>query len=175
MVKTAYCMKRLVLLFCILLSLPAFARTPAKTVSKTHITAAIAECRLYSGTEMVRLGRLSTAALKGVIRLAALDDPDARKALGLMKGIHGITVLDYADCKAEDREAISGKLERALSGSEMLMEASDEGEKMKIYGLVDDQMESVRDFVLFSPTDCSLICLFGSIPMEALEKVASHD
>lgn len=175
MVKTAFCMKRLVLLICILLSLPAFARTPAKTVSKTRITTAIAECRLYPGTEMVRLGRLSTAALRGVIRLAALDDPEAREALGLMKGIHGITVLDYADCKAEDREAISRKLESALSGSEMLMETSEEGEKMRIYGLVDDQMENVRDFVLFSPTDCNLICIFGSIPMGAMEKVASHD
>lgn len=168
-------MKRFLLIAGILLSFSALAGAQGKTVSKTGITTAIAECRMYEGAELVKLGRIATAALKATIRLSSLDDPDAREALRIMKGIKGLTVLDYEDCSQADKARIARKLERALSGSEVLMEASDDGGKMSIYGIVDDRAETVRDFVLYSPSDCSLICIFGSISMDTLAKIASND
>ena len=124
---------------------------------------------------MVELGRAATAALKGAIRLATINDPDGREVLKLMKGIRSITVLNYEDCSQSDRDKISRKLERALSGSEVLIEASDGGEKMRIYGLVDEKTDKVRDFVMYTPSDCALICIFGSISMDAIAKIASND
>lgn len=170
-------MKRLLLILSILfsVSLPATAGTPGKTVSKTLIATTLMECRHYPGVELVKLGRIKTAALKGVIRIAAAGDSDAREALRLMKGIHGVTVMDYEGCSGDDKARISRKLERALAGSETLMEASDGGEKMRIYGIVDDQGDEVRDFVLYTPSDCALICIFGSLSMETVAKIASHD
>ena len=168
-------MKRFLLIIGILLSFQALAATTEKTVSKTAIASVISECRYYPGAELVRLGRIPTAALKGVIRLAALDDPEAKEALRIMKGIHGFTVLDYEDCSSSDRFLITRKLERALSGSEMLMEASDGGEKMRIYGVVDEKTDRVRDFVLYAPSSCSLICIFGSISIDAIASIASND
>lgn len=168
-------MKRFLLIISILLSLPALAATQGKTVSKTNLTAALAECRSYEGVELVKLGRAATAALKGAIRLAAIDEPDAREALRLMKGIHGITVMDYEDCSGANRELISRKLEKALSGSDLLIEASDGGDRMRIYGVVDGKSDKVRDFVLYSPSDCALICVFGSISMDAVAKIAAND
>lgn len=168
-------MKRLALIISILLSLPALAAAQGKTISKTGITSTISECGSIEGAEMVRLGRVASAALKGTIRLAAINDPDARAALKLMKGLHGITVLDYEDCSTADKEYISRKLERALSGSEKLLEAKDSGDKMMIYGVVDEKSGTVSDFVLYSPSDCALVCLFGSISMEAMARIASDD
>ncbi|MCR5709288.1 MAG: DUF4252 domain-containing protein [Bacteroidales bacterium] len=168
-------MKRLVLILSILLTVPAWGATTGKTVSKSRITSVISECRLYDGTEMVNLGRTKTAALKGLIRLCSIGDRDAREALKLMRGIHGITVLDFENCTKTDKEHIAKKLERALSGSEMLMEANDKGEKMQLYGVIDDNTGSVSDFVLYAPSDCALICIFGSISMETIAKIASND
>lgn len=168
-------MKRLVLIFSILLSVSAGAATTGKTVSKARITATILECRGYSGTEMVNLGRIKTAALKGVLRLTSINDPDAREVLRHMKGIRGITILDFEGCSGADKARISKKLERALSGSEMLMEAKDQGEKMQIYGVVDENTDVARDFVLYAPSDCALICIFGSISMDTIVRIVSND
>ena len=168
-------MKRLILIISILLSLQAFTAPAGNAVSRSRITAALSEIRNCPGAELVRLGRLPTAALKGVLRLAAADDPDAREELRLMKGIHGITVLDYEDCSAADKSRISGRLDRALSGSEVLMEASDGGERMRIYALVDESTDTVRDFVLYTPSDCALICIFGSISIDTMAKIVADN
>lgn len=168
-------MKRFLLIISILLSCQAFAGTPGRTTSKAGIASTITECKSIDGVELVELGRAATAALKGAIRLATINDPDGREVLKLMKGIRSITVLNYEDCSQSDRDKISRKLERALSGSEVLIEASDGGEKMRIYGLVDEKTDKVRDFVMYTPSDCALICIFGSISMDAIAKIASND
>ena len=168
-------MKRFLLIISILLSCQAFAGTPGRTTTKTGIASTITECKNIKGVELVKLGRASTAALKGAIRLATISDSEAREALKMMKGIRSITVLNYEDCSQSDRDKISRKLERALSGSEVLIEASDGGEKMRIYGLVDKKTDKVRDFVMYTPSDCTLICIFGSISMDAIAKIASND
>lgn len=168
-------MKRLILIVSIFLAVPAWGTDSGKTVSKSRITAIIAECRGCDGVDLVNLGRVKTAAIKSVLRIASLGDRDAREALRLMKDIHGITILDYEGCSSADKARISNTLGRALSGREMLMEASDGGEKMRLYGVVDDKTDIVRDFVLYTPSECALICIFGSISMDTLAKIASND
>ena len=49
------------------------------------------------------------------------------------------------------------------------------GEKMRIYGVMDEKTNEVKDFVLYAPSDCSLICLFGTLSMDAMAKIASND
>lgn len=168
-------MKRILLILSLLLPVAAFAGTPQKTISKAGISAVISECRHYEGAEVVSLGRFATAAMKGVIRIAAKDDPDAREAISVMKGVHGISVLDFEDCSEKDKARIIKQLDKILSGSDMLMEASDNGEKMRIYGVMDEKTNEVKDFVLYAPSDCSLICLFGTLSMDAMAKIASND
>ena len=168
-------LKRLLLIFCILFPVATMASTPVKRVSKSRITSFMSECRHYDGVEVVRLGRITTGALRGVIRLAAVGDPDARNALRLMKGVNGVAVFDFEDCSEYDKSRITRRLDRILSGSEVLMEASDGGDKMRIYGVVDETADKVRDFVLYTPSDCALICIFGSISLDAVARIASND
>ena len=68
--------KKILLFLCLLLPLAASAGTPAKKVSKTKVTSVIAEARRYEGVEVVRLGRVATAALKGLVRAASREEPD---------------------------------------------------------------------------------------------------
>ena len=86
--------KLLLLLTLALLPVAASAGTPARKVSKTKITSVISEARRYDGVEVVRLGKVATAAIKGLIRASASEDPDAREALRMMRGIKNLTVLD---------------------------------------------------------------------------------
>lgn len=170
-------MKRLLLLLVLaLLPLAASASDPAtKKVSKTRITTVISEVRRYDGVEVVRLGRLGTAAIRGLVRLTAREDPEAREALALLRGVKNLTVMEYDDCAPAVRERIVRRLDEALGSSELLMEAKDGGSAMRMYGLVDEQTDRVRDFVIHTPSEHALICIFGSIPMDVIGKLASDD
>ena len=169
-------MKKILLLFLLLLPLAASAGKPvSKTVPKSKLASVVSEFRGYDGVEVVRLGWLGTAAIKGVARAAAKSDPDARKALDLVRGVKRFTVLEYDGCTPAVRERIIRRLDQALHGSELLMEAKDGSERVRMFGVVDDATGEVRDFVLHAPSDHALICIFGSIPMESVAKVLSDD
>lgn len=145
-------------------------------LSKTQISAFIIECQRYEGVEVVQLGRLATGALKATIRMAGAGDPDVREMLKLIGGIKRIAVLEYGDCEPAIQARITRKLDRMLSEEDLLMETKDGYDRMHIYGVVDDRNGTVNDFVLHTPSSSSLICIFGSIPIEKLAKiVADHD
>ena len=55
------------------------------------------------------------------------------------------------------------------------MEAKDDDASMRIFGVVDEKTGTVRDFVLHSPDGGTLICIFGSISMDAVSKVLADD
>ena len=69
-------MRRIILFFLLLLPLAAPAREPAggKAVPKAKITAAISEFRRYEGVEVVRLGRVGTAAIEAEVLRTALQE-----------------------------------------------------------------------------------------------------
>ena len=167
-------MKRMILLAAILL--PLFAPAAAGgNVSKSKITALITECQRCEGVEIVQLGGLATMALKATLRLGTVDDPDAREALKLISGIKRISVLNYEACAPAVRDRISRRVDRVLDGSDLLMETRDGNDLMQIYGVVDEGTGTVRDFVMHNPSDASLICIFGSIPIEKIARVISDN
>lgn len=168
-------MKRVLFAICIFLPMLAWSCTSGRTATETDVTAALAECGRYEGAEVIKLGRAATVALKGVVRIAGIDDPDVREALGLIKNIRGISVLSYDDCSAEDKSSICSKLERALDGSELLIEAKDSDDKVKLYGRMDDDSDVVRDIVVYVPSSCAMVCIAGNVSMETLAKLAADD
>ena len=74
-------MKKLILLLFLLLPLPGAALALDGRIPKARIASFITEYRHCEGVEMVRLGRISTAAVKGVVRVAAAKEPDAELLL----------------------------------------------------------------------------------------------
>lgn len=122
---------------------------------------------------MVQLGSLATSAIKTVIRIAAKDDPDARQALQVLNGIRRLTVFEYEDCSPAVKEKITRKLNRILKNSELLIETKDGTDSMRMYGVVDEKGDTVTDFVIYTPGECALICIFGKVSMDAIAKVAA--
>ena len=168
-------MKRLLFLLCILVPCLSCVGTQSEAASGPRVSAAVSECRNYEGAEYLKLGRLATVALKGVVRVAGAGDSDVKEAISLMKGIKGLTVFSYDDCSDEDRMRIDARLSKALTGAEMLMEASDSGKKLRIYGTYDEKTDKVRDFVLFAPSESALIFVRGSVSMDTVARIASND
>ena len=102
------------------------------------------EFRDEPGFEIVDMGPLAL----GLIRAAAhgeVKNEDDRKALQVFKDIKRLTVLDFSDADAAHKEKFLRKAKRILADEEMLMEAKDDGETVRIYGLsnVSDILEDV--------------------------------
>lgn len=161
-------MKRILLIMTVLLAVPTFGRPSGDQIPKARIEAIISECRLYEGTDVVRLGRMATAAVKKVIRWSSDDDKETLALMEAARRVHGVSVLSFDDCSADTKSKIIKKLDGAFSKADVLMEIKDEGQNLKMFGIVDEKAGSVKDFVLYAPSDCSLICLFGTIPMDAV-------
>ena len=171
-------MKKLLLFLLLLGPIEATAASPEGRIPKTQISTFISEYSHCEGVDVVRLGRLATGAVKGVVRVASIKDRDAREALSLMKGVKSLYVFDYASCSPALRDRIGRRLDRIFRNTELLMEVNDEEDKMQILGLYDEKTDAVRDFVLYTPSECTLICIFGSISMNTVSRMTDlmdHD
>jgi hypothetical protein len=168
-------MKRIFFFLLLLVPMAAMAGSPEGRIPKSKLSAFISEYRHCEGVEVVKLGPLATGAVKGVVRVASIGDRDAREARQLMKGLKSLYVFDYGSCQPAIRERISRRLNRIFRNTELLMEVTDEGDQMQIYGLYDERTNVVRDFVLYTPSECALICLFGSISMDTVSRMMNND
>ena len=168
-------MKKFLLILTLLIPLAATAAQPSRSVSRTEIASIISDFRRYDGVEVVKLGRLATGALKGVVGVAGMSDPDTRELLQMIQGLKGLTILEYEDAPSDIRYRLDRRIERALQKSELLMEAKDDGSLMRMFGVVDDVAGTVRDFVIYVPDSSSLICLFGKMSLDVLQKAMAND
>ncbi len=168
-------MKKLLLILVLMVPMLASAATFGNRVSKNRIGSFIADCRRYEGAEVVHLGTFATKIGKGVLKIASIDDPEAREMLKMIRDVKSLYVLNYEDCSNSVKVKVNNRLEKMLEGSEMLLEAKDGDDKMRIYGIVDEDGEKVSDFILHTPSDCAVICILGSISTEAIAKIALDD
>ena len=107
-------MKRILLIAALLLPLLAPAAFGGN-ISNNQISTFISECQRYEGVEVVQLGSLATMALKATLKLATVDDPQAREALKLITGIKRISVLSYESCAPAVQAKISRRLDHGRS------------------------------------------------------------
>ena len=167
-------MKKIFLLIVLLLPLTAAAARPARHVSQSEVTSIISDFRHYDGVEVVRLGRMGTALIRGVIGHVDAGDADMQALRKTLRGVRGVTVLEYEDAAPDIRRRLDKRISHALRRSELLMEARGDGSAMQMFGVVDDATGTVRDLVMRAPGESTLICLFGSISMDAVSKLMAE-
>ena len=112
------------------------------------------------GFEVVDLGGLGMGLLRMAARAEA-DDPEDRQALELLQGIKRLTVLDFSDAEATLKEKFIRKVNKILKDQEVLMEAKDKGETVRIYGVSSKDGSLLEDIVLL--TEDALISVRGKI------------
>lgn len=115
------------------------------------------------GFEMVSIGPLGTALLKGTVRSAA--NKKDREALKVFSDIKRLLVVDFSDIQADKKATFSAKVEKILSGMDLIMEAKDDGEIVRIYGV--EKGDSVQDCIIYS-SDGDLVVTQGSISLNRL-------
>lgn len=142
------------------------------SISRAKLNSLVSICRTYKNVEIVKVGSVGMSLLKFAARISAEDEED-REALRAMNGIKSISVMDYSECRAGDMEAISARIDNLLAGKAPIMEVKDDGEAMFIYGVVSEDGGKIEDFVLYTPSDCALIVIFGSIDTAALMESAN--
>ena len=132
-----------------------------KNTNSGAVTGLIREYNLTEGFETVSVGGLGLGLIKMIAKPSM--DEEERAALEIMDGLRRIVVLDYEDADPSKRESFTRRMTDILDRAEKIMEVKDEGDILNIYGTCADDGDSIDDLVIFSPGDCSLICLFGSI------------
>jgi len=135
----------------------AWAGTPEK------IGGIVKQYSHREGFEVMNLGRF----LMGTLRAAALMDSDMdeedRAALNAFSGIKRLVIVDFEDASEADKTSFRRKVEKVLDKMELIMEAKDGGETIRIYGIEDDN--NLKDVILYS-SDGTLLSVSGSIGLE---------
>ena len=147
------------------------ARTDGKGVSLDKLASVISEFNGRDGFEVVKIGRIGTSAFKTLTKFAALnegDSEDAQAVIDLFGGIKKITIVDFDDCSKSDKDRFTRKVESLLQEDYLIMEMKDGGDQMKIYGVLDDKTDKINNFILYTPSECALICLFGTISLNSV-------
>ena len=115
--------KAIIVLAFLLVPVMTFALVPGGKISKIKVSSLVSQYRGKQGVEVIEIGRLGTALLKGVAAMADGNDKDTREALTALKGIKGLTIISYEDAEAVLKQKINGKVEKMLKGVELLMES----------------------------------------------------
>lgn len=117
------------------------------------------------GFDVVSIGPVGMKLLKGAAHLSKdLDDED-KAALKSFSGVKKLVIVDYEDASASVKAQFNQKVEKILEGMELLMEAKDDDETVRIYGVEDDGR--LKDCVLHCH-DGDLIFVKGSIAWSQL-------
>lgn len=129
------------------------------------------------GVKIVSDGNFEFVAVGGFVARLAMkfaEDEDVKAAAGLVDHLKKLYVVDYEDCSEALKDKFNAKIGKALRGSELLMEAKDDDERMSIYGTPSADGSTVSDIVLFAPQSGALICFFGSMDSDKVgELIAS--
>lgn len=135
----------------------------ACAVSPARVSALAREYNGREGFEVVSMGRFLISAA-GIVAKAEAD-PEDRAALNAFKGIKHLTIVDFEDASAADKNSFQKKLDGIFEKMELILEAKEDGDDVKIFGKADG--EKLRDIIIYCK-DEALICVNGCIDMDKI-------
>lgn len=169
--------KMVVVMLLILASAAVFAKSGENAVRQEKLLELISEYSEKKNFNVIRISSFSASAIKGVVREAsAFDgDKDLKDTLEVIKGIRGGVIVKYGDCSEAVRRGFDRRLGELLENCDVLFEVAKDGEDMiRMYGVIDENAEDVKDFILYIPSDAALVCLFGTIKLDAVAKIVAE-
>ena len=150
-------MKKILITLLMLLSLgtAALAGEPNRQLRNL-----VSDYRGTEGFDVVDIGGIGLSLLKATAKSAA-KTPEDREALNLFNGLKRLTVVDFSDAAPEIKDKFLRKVSRILQSSEMLLEAKDGDETVRIYGTSSDDGNLLEDIALIAGD--ALIFVRGAI------------
>ena len=144
---------------------PCGSAFASQKVNRTKLTALIRNYRTKdSSFDVVNIGGFLMGLAKNASRLD-------RDEAAILKGIKSICVVDYCDCPEDIRKGFDSSLDRILPEEDLLVETKEDGSTMRIYGSLSGKGTRVEDVIIHVADEGALICLFGSIRMEDLNRI----
>ena len=135
----------------------------------------VSDYRGTQGFDVVDIGGLGLSLLKAAARTGA-ETPEDRAALKLFDGLKRLTVVDFSEAAPEVKDKFLRKVNRILQSGDMLLEAKDGGETVRIYGTSSNDGNLLEDIALLAGD--ALIFIRGTIRADqiaALIAQADHD
>ena len=129
------------------------------------------EFRDEPGFEMVDMASIALGLIRAAARGEAKTEED-RKALQIFKDIKHLTVLDFSDAEAARKEKFLRKAKRVLADEEVLMEAKDEGETVRVYGLSNAAGDILEDIIILAGD--ALISVRGKIRADLIGELVNQ-
>ena len=156
-------MKKLLITLLMLLSLGAAAWAGDQS---TKLRTLVSSYRGTEGFEIVDVGSVGMGLLKMAAR-TAVETPEDREALKLFNGLKRLTVVDFSDASAHTKEKFLRKVNRILDDRDLLLEAKDSSETVRIFGTSSSDGETIEDIAILA--DDALIFVRGTIRSDQIE------
>ena len=129
------------------------------------------EFRNEPGFEVVDMGPVALGLIRAAARGEVKNDED-RKALQVFKDIKRLTFLDFSDADATRKEKFLRKAKRILADEEMLLEAKDDGETVRVYGLSNAAGDILEDIIVLAGD--ALISVRGKIRADLVGELVNQ-
>ena len=161
-------MKKILLTLCMVLCLIPTAWAGDRT---GQLRALVNEFRSEPGFEVVDMGPVALGLIRAAARGEVKNEED-RKALQVFKDIKRLTVLDFSDAEASRKEKFLRKAKRVLAEEEMLMEAKDGGETVRVYGMSNAAGDILEDIIILAGD--ALISVRGKIRADLIGELVNQ-
>jgi len=130
----------------------------------------------YSDSEGISAVYISPAMFRMMGTIPSMDIDGYDVEIGsIVQSLTGMYILNSENKKIND--ALKADVEKFISKGkyELLMEAKDNGDIVRIYTMGDEK--TVTGFVLLAnePGECSFICIDGSMSRKELERIISEN
>ena len=112
------------------------------------------------GFEVVDIGGIGLRLLRLAARTSAESKED-REVLKLFSGLKRLTIVDFSDAPTAARDKFLRKVNRILTDEDLLMEAKDGSETVRIYGSSSGDGSRLENIALLA--EDALIFIRGSI------------
>lgn len=154
--------------------LPLIHASKPKEVNTTALFSLIRDFKTEKGVEVVSLGRIALRFATGIVSAQA-DSEEERLSLEMLKGVTKLVVVDYEDASDNVKQRFNSSVMKILEKSEKLMEIKDDGESVDIYGVPSADGTVLKDCVIMSQEDCSMICVMGRIPLDKINALVAME
>ena len=139
----------------------------AAAIRPVKINTLVSEYKGTEGFDVVRIGPVGMGFLKLAATFSSDLDKEALTLLSSVKGLNGITIVDFEDARC--KKDFTRKIEKALEGAELFLEAKDGSETLRIYGT--DNGKYLSDCILYS-SDGALIYARGKVDIDKIMELA---
>lgn len=154
--------KFIVSVLALLLSVAAFCGT----ADKSRLNSVIERYRGTDGFEVINFKPITLSLVKAVAKT---------RGVSAFKDVKTMEIIAYEECPEQLKKEIGERFSDALDGNDLILEAKDTGDIVRIYGTVEDESDVVKDIVLLNLSDGMLMRITGKINLNDLAQMSQMD